>query len=74
MLLEAVLRVMEADEVDTITLDVPLLTRIMEVCREDIKSDAELHEFLERIIAESKKGVMTMENYGNIWDDSSSAD
>jgi hypothetical protein len=37
--------------------------RLMEKCREDIKTDIELHELLERVIAVSKKGTLTMDDY-----------
>jgi hypothetical protein len=47
-------------------MDVPLLTRIMEVCRESIKSDAELHRLLTRIISASKNGTLTMDDYNQL--------
>ena len=54
------------DKVDTITLDVPLLTRLLELAREDIKSDAELHQVLTNIIAAKNKGTLTMDDYESI--------
>ena len=55
-----------ADTVDTVSMDVPLLTRIMELCLEDIKDDAQLHFVLEAIIRESKSGTLTMDSYQRI--------
>jgi hypothetical protein len=53
--------------VDTVTMDVPLLTRILELSREEVKSDADLHFVLERIIAASKTTqVLTMRDYATI--------
>ena len=44
-----------SDLQDAIKLNIPLLIRMLEHAREDIKSDAELHEFVERILSLSKK-------------------
>lgn len=53
-----------ADPQDTVTLDVPLLIRLLEEAREDIKSDAELHNLVERIVRVSKIAtVLTMQDY-----------
>lgn len=54
------------DSVDTITLDVPLLTRLLELAREDIKDDADLHRVLTNIIELKNQGVLTMDNYAEI--------
>lgn len=54
------------DQQDTVTLDVPLLIRIMELAREDIKSDADLHNVVERILGLKDQGVLTMQNYDAI--------
>lgn len=55
-----------ADAADTITMDVPLLTRLLELAREDIQDDAELHHVLERIIALKNQPVLTMDHYDEI--------
>ena len=39
----------EVGSTDSVSLNVPVLIRIMEVCREEIKSDEELHKFAEQI-------------------------
>lgn len=55
-----------ADPVDTITMDVPLLTRLLELAREDIKDDAELHQVLEKVISLKNAGTLTMQDYDKI--------
>jgi hypothetical protein len=54
------------DPVDTVTMDVPLLTRLLELAREDIKTDADLHFTLTRILELKNKGVLTMQDYEQI--------
>lgn len=54
------------DTVDTVTLDVPLLTRLLELAREDIKNDAKLHIILTRILELKNNGVLTMQDYDQI--------
>ena len=51
------------DGKDKVTLDVPLLIRILELSREDIKSDAELHKMVERILDLKNKETLTMDDY-----------
>lgn len=51
---------------DVISLDVPLLIRILEAAREDIKTDVELHKFVENMIKISDRGVLTMKDYDDI--------
>lgn len=58
---------MTIDAIDTVTLDVPLFIRMMELAREDLKSDAELHEVVTRLLKASKeKDVLTMNDYNDI--------
>lgn len=53
-----------ADKLDTITVDVPLFIRLLELAREDLKSDADLHHVVTRVLAVSKqKDVLTMDDY-----------
>lgn len=56
------------DAQDTITLDVPLMIRLLELSREDIKSDAELHFLVEKLIELKNKPVLTMDDYAFIAD------
>lgn len=53
----------EADKKDTITMDIPLLIRMLELAREDIKSDAQLHRVVEKLIDIRNKGTLTMDDY-----------
>lgn len=56
-----------ADLRDTITVDVPLFIRLMELAREDIKDDAKLHDVATAIIKLSLDGrVLTMQDYEKI--------
>lgn len=51
---------------DIIKLDVPTFIRLLELAREDIKQDADLHDIGEIVTKLSKKGVVTMEDYNEI--------
>lgn len=53
--------------IDTASLDIPLLIRIMEYAKEDAQSDMDLHKVAENIIKLSKQGrTLTMDDYSNI--------
>jgi hypothetical protein len=54
------------DKKDTVTMDIPLLIRVLELTREDIKTDAGLHRMVEKLIAIRNKGTLTMDNYDTI--------
>jgi ribosomal protein S18 acetylase RimI-like enzyme len=49
-----------------ITMNVPLLLRVLELAKEDVKEDKELHFIAERLQSLSKKGTLTMEDYDYI--------
>lgn len=49
---------------DTVTMDVPLLIRVMEYAKEDAKTDMELHRAVERML--SIGGALTMNDYDSI--------
>lgn len=52
------------NEIDVITLDVPLFIRLLEYAREDAKTDLELHSLTTKAIAQSKdKSSLTMDDY-----------
>lgn len=51
---------------DIVKLDVPLFIRLLELAREDVKQDADLHDVAEKVIAISQQGVATMDDYDNI--------
>jgi hypothetical protein len=40
-----------------------LLLRVLELTREEIKTDADLHRVVERLIDIRNKGVLTMDDY-----------
>ena len=53
-----------ANPVDSITLDVPLFLRLMELSKEDIKNDVDLHKLAEKAAGLSVDGhVLTMGDY-----------
>ena len=51
---------------DIIRLDVPLFIRLLELAREDVKQDADLHDIAEAVISLSQEGVATMADYETI--------
>jgi hypothetical protein len=58
---------MLGDRVDTVTIDVPLLIRLMELAREELKTDEQLHDVVTNIIAISKEiEPLGMKDYDRI--------
>lgn len=53
----------EVDKLDTLTFDIPLMIRMLELAREDVKDDMELHRITERLIEIRNKGTLTMDDY-----------
>ncbi len=51
---------------DIVKLDVPLFIRLLELAREDVKQDADLHDVAEAVIRLSQEGVATMADYDQI--------
>ena len=51
---------------DIIKLDVPLFIRLLELAREDIEHDADIHDLSQRVIELSKEQPVTMANYDDI--------
>ena len=51
---------------DIVKLDVPLFIRLLELAREDVKQDADLHDVAEAVIKLSQDGVVTMADYDKI--------
>ena len=51
---------------DVVKLDVPLFIRLLELAREDVKQDADLHDIAEAVIKLSQEGVATMADYDQI--------
>jgi hypothetical protein len=57
------------DPVDSVAFDVPFLIRTLEVIREDVKSDTELHNIVERLVQASKEkgSALTMQDYESVF-------
>ena len=53
-------------EMDIVKLDVPLFIRLLELAREDVKQDADLHDVAEAVIRLSQEGIATMADYDQI--------
>ena len=51
---------------DIIKLDVPLFIRLLELAREDVKQDADLHDVAEAVTKLSQHGLVTMKSYNKI--------
>jgi hypothetical protein len=54
------------DEKDTVTMDIPLLIRVLEYAREDAKTDMDLHKVVENLINMRGDGALSMEMYNKI--------
>jgi hypothetical protein len=61
--LEAAAKKSSQDPTDSVAFDVPTLIRVFELVREGIKSDVELHDLVERLVAMRHKGVLSMADY-----------
>ena len=55
-------------DMDIVKLDVPLFIRLLELAREDIKNDADIHDLAQRVVELSQKDVVTMADYNDIVD------
>ena len=51
---------------DIIKLDVPLFIRLLELAREEIKDDADIHDVAEIVTKLSQEGVIGMDQYNDI--------
>jgi hypothetical protein len=51
---------------DVIRIDVPTFLRLLELAREDVKEDSDLHDIAEIVTRLSKEGTVTMAHYDNI--------
>lgn len=57
----------QINPIDHVTMDVPLLLRIMEYAKEDAKTDMDLHHVADNLIEMSKTGqTLTMAHYNDI--------
>lgn len=51
---------------DIVQLDVPLFIRLLELAREDIKGDADIHDLAQKVIELSKNGPIDMAHYDEL--------
>ena len=51
---------------DIVKLDVPLFIRLLELAREDIKGDADIHDLAQRAIELSQDRPATMADYDDL--------
>lgn len=51
---------------DIIKVDVPLFLRLLELAREDVKNDMDLHDVTEVVTKLSRNKVLTMKDYDAI--------
>lgn len=51
---------------DIIKVDVPLFLRLLELAREDVKDDADLHDITQKVIELSKETPATMADYDEV--------
>lgn len=57
----------EGDQADTVTLDIPLMIRLLEYAKEDAQDDMALHRVAEQLINLSKDNeILSMEHYDSI--------
>lgn len=56
----------ELDKADTVTMDIPLLIRVLEYAREDAKTDMDLHKVVENLIKMRDEGTLSMAQYDAI--------
>lgn len=51
---------------DVIKIDVPTFIRLLELAREDVDNDMDLHDIAEKVIDLSQNDVVTMADYDTI--------
>jgi len=57
----------DSNPADTVTMDIPLVMRMMEYAREDASTDMDLHHVVEKMIELGKDGrTLSMQDYGSI--------
>lgn len=52
--------------IDVIKIDVPTFLRLLELAREDVKEDPDLHDVTQKVVAISQERVVTMDDYDEI--------
>ena len=56
----------DPDKKDSVSMDIPLLIRVFELVREDVKTDKDLHDLVERLLSLKDQGILTMDHYEKI--------
>ena len=51
---------------DIVQMDVPLFIRLLELSREEIKGDADIHDLAQKVIELSKDGPIDMGSYDEL--------
>lgn len=52
-----------SDNIDTLTLDIPLFLRLLEYAREEASSDMDLHRLVFRALTHKQEGVLGIGQY-----------
>lgn len=52
--------------IDVVKIDVPTFLRLLELSREEVKDDADLHDIAQKVIEISQERVVTMNDYNDI--------
>lgn len=52
--------------IDVIKIDVPTFLRLLELAREDVKQDPDLHDIAQKVTTISQERVVTMDDYDEI--------
>jgi hypothetical protein len=52
--------------IDVTKIDVPTFLRLLELAREDVKEDPDLHDITQKVTAISQERVVTMADYKDI--------
>lgn len=52
--------------IDVIKIDVPTFLRLLELSREDVKDDPDLHDITQKVVEISQERVVTMDDYNKI--------
>lgn len=58
------------DKTDIVKIDVPTFIRLLELAREEVKTDVEIHYIAEKAIEISKQHSITMDDYDEIYNHS----
>jgi hypothetical protein len=58
---------MDDNQPDSVSMDIPLLIRLLEYAREEAQSDVDIHQVTEKLIGLSTEGrTLSMDDYNGI--------